>query len=340
METSIPSKKSALEKLFTPITEVRAGEGTILLLMTLNVFLLLTAYYIVKPVREGLIIAGAGAEIKTYASFLHTIILLFLVPAYAWLAGKVPRRVLINIVSIFFIACLFFFYFWVRMEVESLKAVLGISFFSWVGIFNLMIIAQFWSYANDIYSEEAGKRLFVVMVIGQNLGAVLGSFIVRSVIGGITAAELLLVAAILLGISVFLTNWVEARKTGGRPVNDSKKTDEDSMKSGGAFRLVFSSKYLLLIAFLMLTLNWANTLGEYILSKTVSGAASEAVTSGLAAGLSVRDYITKFYGDFFGVVNLMSFLLQLFLVSPSHSLLRNSHCSFNFFRWFLWVDMH
>ena len=75
------------------------------------------------------------------------------------------------------------------------------------------------------------------------------------------------------------------------------------------------NKYLLLIALLMLFLNWVNTTGEYILGRTIANAAAEAVASGTSGGLSEGQYIGKFYADFFTIVNLAGLLTQLFLVS-------------------------
>jgi AAA family ATP:ADP antiporter len=82
-----------------------------------------------------------------------------------------------------------------------------------------------------------------------------------------------------------------------------------------AFRLVLRNRYLLLIALLMLFLNWVNTTGEYILGHTVADAVARAVAAGTAGGLDEKGFIAKFYSDFFSVVNVAGLLLQLFAVS-------------------------
>ena len=94
-------------RLFAP---VEVGEGPTVLLLALNIFLLLTAYYCIKPVREALILTGGGAEVKSYAAAGQAILLLGLVPAYGALADRLPRRRLLNAVTAFFIACLIVFY--------------------------------------------------------------------------------------------------------------------------------------------------------------------------------------------------------------------------------------
>src|ERR1700704_449750 len=118
----------------------------------MNVFILLTAYYIIKPVREALILGGAGAEIKSYAGAGQALLFLLIVPLYSAFASRTNRIRLINGVTAFFISNLAIFYFLARLQVD-----LGVVFFLWVGLFNLMLVAQFWAFANDIYTEDKGK---------------------------------------------------------------------------------------------------------------------------------------------------------------------------------------
>ncbi len=161
-----------LDRALRLFTDVRAGEAGTALLLTLNIFLLLTAYYIIKPVREALILSGEGAEVKSYAAAGQALLLLGLVPAYGLLADRLPRRGLLNAVTAFFVLCLIGFYGLTKANVP-----VGVIFFLWVGIFNLMIVAQFWSFANDLYTKEQGERLFVIVAFGMSLGAVMGSLL-------------------------------------------------------------------------------------------------------------------------------------------------------------------
>jgi len=103
-------------------------------------------------------------------------------------------------------------------------------------------------------------------------------------------------------------------------IEDTKKLTVSLPGTGsagrpGTFRLVFQDRYLLLVAFLALVLNWVNTTGEYILGRTVEGAAQAAVAAGTAGGLSVSEYIGAFYSQFFFAVNLVGLTVQLFVVS-------------------------
>ncbi|MFT5234357.1 MAG: AAA family ATP:ADP antiporter, partial [Candidatus Krumholzibacteriia bacterium] len=150
-----------LDRLLRVFAPVKGGEGSTVLIMASNVFLLMTAYYIVKPVREALILADWGAEAKIYASAGQAILLLGVVPLYSRLAGMMNTRRLISTVLIFFASCLVLFYVLAQFGLN-----LGLAFYLWVGIFNVMVVAQFWSFANDFYTPEEGKRLFALIGFG------------------------------------------------------------------------------------------------------------------------------------------------------------------------------
>ncbi|MGQ0721841.1 MAG: NTP/NDP exchange transporter [Candidatus Eiseniibacteriota bacterium] len=310
---AVAARKGLLERVLGLFTEVRPGESGTALLLALNVFLLLTTYYIVKPVREALILAGGGAEVKSYAAAGQALLLLGVVPAYAALASRVPRRRLINIVTLFFAACLAGFYLLAKADMPYL----GVAFFLWVGIFNLMVIAQFWSFANDVYTPEQGKRLFALVAFGASFGAVAGSWIAERLVEPLGVEQMLVVAAVLLAATLAITNVIEARER-NRPravAETGARTADEPIPPGGAFQLVLRNRYLLLIAFLMLFLNWVNTTGEYILGRVVREAAARSVEAGTSGGLDLGDTIGKFYAGFFFWVNVVGVLTQLFLVS-------------------------
>src|SRR4051812_35940244 len=90
-----------LDRALRLFADVRAGEGATAVLLCGNIFLLFTAYYVIKPIREALILAGSGAEVKSYAAAGQAMLLLALVPAYGALADRLPRRALLNSVTAF-----------------------------------------------------------------------------------------------------------------------------------------------------------------------------------------------------------------------------------------------
>jgi len=328
------TRRSPWERFLSVFAPVQAGEGGSVLLLTLNVFLLLTAYYIIKPVREALILSEWGAEAKIYTSAGQAALLLLVVPLYSRLAGAVDRRRLISYVLFFFMGCLGVFYLLAQLGVP-----LGIPFYLWVGIFNVMVIAQFWSFANDIYTSEQGKRLFAIVGFGASSGAVLGGLVTVWLIEPVGVFQLLLLSAGLLGGSLLLT-WVVDKAAEDKAAQDAAAEDTSAQEktekarpepkpSGrSGFSLVFANRYLLLIAVMMVLANLVNTTGEYILGSRVKAAAEasvppieaglhgEAAASAEAARLAlVRVETGKFYSSFFNVVNVVGLLMQLFLVS-------------------------
>ena len=319
-------KKSPLDRFLLLFADVRAGEGLTAIILTVNLFLLLTAYLIIKTVREALILSEGGAEIKSYAAAGQAVLLFLIVPAYGFLASKVNRIRLINGVSLFFISNLVAFYLLAQLHVP-----LGIPFFLWVGIFNLFVVAQFWSFANDIYTEEQGKRLFAIVAFGGSLGAILGPKVASALFAPFGPYALMLVTAALLGVGLVFPNVVNRMENSARRSAAKSRDAEKPLPKGGAFKLVIGKPYLFLIAFLMVVANLVNTTGEFILGKTVTQEAQRIASVEPAVVMAgaetakpatedqrqkmVQDFIAGFYGDYFFAVSLISALAQLFLVS-------------------------
>jgi AAA family ATP:ADP antiporter len=302
------ARRSPLERFLGLFTDVHRGEGATALALALNVFLVLTTYYLIKPVREGLILSvPGGPELRSYSAAGQALLLLALVPAYGWLASRVPRMRLIVTVTQIFAACLVGFYLLVEGGTQ-----VGVAFFLWVGIFNLMIPAQFWSFANDIYDPERGKRLFVLVAFGASCGAVFGSFLANRLIPVIGVHAMLLVAAGVLASTLLVTHWVNARERGPAP-GGRAPVPETPIDGGNAFAMVLRSRYLLLLALMLLLNNWVNSNGEYILGHIVKEAADEHAAG--RGAVAEEEFIASFYSQYYGIVNLASMLLQLFVVS-------------------------
>jgi len=291
------------------------------LLLALDVFLLLSCYYVIKPVREALILSGSGAEIKSYASAAMVVALMFLVPAWGAVASRVNRTRLLTFVTLFFVTNLVIFYFMAQAHVRYLDVV----FFVWVGIFNVMIIAQFWSLANDVYMPEEGKRLFAIVAFGSAMGAIVGASVSEALVDpkksdpGAVNRMLLLAAAILLA-AAFLTAFISRRqKIAKATAEDQDDTPDKPLDPRGGFRLVFSHRYLLMIALLLLVYNFVNTNGEYILGRTLETTAHQMPAAGQTGSLSSDDFqkqfIGNYYAGFYKWVNWITAIVQLFLVS-------------------------
>jgi AAA family ATP:ADP antiporter len=307
-----------VERALGIVTEVRPGEGLTAVLLATALFLLLMAYYIIKPVREALILQhAAGAEYKAWLGAAITIFLLVLVPAYAALADRLPRNRLVAGVTLFFASHLILFFLASAISGVRESLILSLIFFVWVGIFNMMLVAQLWAFANDVYDQERGKRLFVIVGLGASIGAIAGSTLPALLSSAFDIFEMLLVSAAALGGVAVITQVVHrremARAAGPKP-SEGSKTKPASLPQG-AFSMVLKHRYLSLIAAFSLIFTFVNTNGEYMLGKLIKAAADQAIASGTLAPVELRDFIAARYNSFFGWTNALSFVLQFLVVS-------------------------
>lgn len=264
-------RRSPLEQFLGLIADVEPGEGPTVVLLTVNVFLLLTAYYVIKPVREALILAQeGGANLKSYLGAAIAVALLFAVPAYARFARTLPRNRLVVGVTLFFVSHVLLFYG--ASLLPSLRGHLGVVFFVWVGIFNMMVVAQFWAFANDIYTEAQGKRLFAIVGLGASVGATAGSQLASVLSRALGTFPMLLVAAGLLAVCALLSQVVHQREE-HRPAPSGPSEPAPPASGSGAFRLVLEHRYLRLIAAFSLVFTLVNTNGEFILGRLVKAEA-------------------------------------------------------------------
>jgi AAA family ATP:ADP antiporter len=302
------ARASLIDRLLRPFSHVRPGEGALAALMLVCVFLIMTAYYVMKTAREGLILAGGtfglgGDELKTYASGAMALLLTVVVPAYGALASRVRRIRLINVsYAVVMVSLIAFF------ALGHAGVPVGLAFFVWLGLVSVFLVAQFWSFANDLYSEEQGKRLFAIIAVGGSLGAIFGPKIAKLTE---TFSSMLVAAALLVAV-IALFNAIEHFYGKRRQDHASR----EPITGAGGFKLVLQDRYLLLIAALVLVTNIVNTTGEFVLSNAVRDHALElAPGTDPAAEAQRREIIKAFYSDFFMWVNAVSFVIQAFLVS-------------------------
>jgi AAA family ATP:ADP antiporter len=315
------ARLSLLDRALGIVTEVRAGEGLTAVLLAMALLLLLMAYYMIKPLREALILQHpGGAEYKSWLGAAIALLLLLVVPAYSKLADRLPRNRLVSGVTLFFAAHMVLFYvasvtFGLR---ESLT--LAVVFFVWIGIFNMMLVAQLWAFANDVYDQERGKRLFVIVGLGS-FGAVVGSAANAALSRVMDMFGLLLVsAAALAGVALIVQlvhrrEQVAARRTDAPETAQAPSKLGDDHDTSGAFALVMRHRYLLLIAGFSLVFSFVNTNGEYMLSKLVQATASAKVTAGTLRADELRNFIGDRYNTLSIAVNIISFVLQSLVVS-------------------------
>ena len=314
--TRVHLQRGPLEKALSVFADTHPGEGVSALLLTLSVFLILLAYYLCKTAREPLILAS-GAELKSYASVGQTLLLIPATYLYGLLSHKVGRLALITIVTLLFVSNLFIFF---GLSVAGVP--IGLAFYLWVGIFSVMIIAQFWSFAADVYTEAQGKRLFAILGIGSTVGAVAGALLAGGLIKPLGVYGMMLVAAVFLLAALALTVIVArrerrgalARAQAGTVTGTSVGTEAPLGKEGG-FALILADRYLLLVAALSFVLNCVKTNGEYILDRSLLEHVKAIMPAGANAHAFSQVYIGTFKAHYFLYVNVATVVLQVFIVS-------------------------
>ena len=303
----LEQKPGPLERLLGIFGDVRGGEAGTALLLLLNIFLILGGYQVCKVAREPLILATGGAELKSYASAGQAVVLMFFIPLYSWFASKVDRARLIFGVTLFFIVNIELFWLGAKLGVPYL----GVAFFIWVGVFSNAVIAQFWSYGNDLYSREVGNRLFPLIGVGATLGSPFGTAAAAWLFSNkVDAYTILQITVVVLFLSMGIY-WLVEQREGRRRRRTG--TGEKLKEGPGGFALLAASPYLRLICFLIFLLNLVNTTGGYVLDKfIVAEAASRAAAD---PSFDKAAFIGSFSGNFMFWVNVVAALMQALLVS-------------------------
>jgi AAA family ATP:ADP antiporter len=293
--------------------DVRPGEGAIVFVFFLNLMLMMTAFYILKVISEPLILAEGGALTRSFARGIEAAIVIGLLPGYVLLAQRFdPSRLVVWLDLAFAISLIGL------AILASIDARIGLVFFVWLGIFGTLAIAQFWSLANDLFSQSQGLRLFPAVAVGGTLGGIAGAQLAAHGIKWLEPYELMLAADVLIAACVVLTaisrhHARRVRRSAAKPA--APPAEATLAPRAGAWSRMLSDPYLLLIAASVLLLNAVNTTGEYILADLVSRRADE-IARHASDGLKARDmYIASFYGNFRTIVSVVATALQLVLVA-------------------------
>jgi len=163
-------------------------------------FTLLAGYYVLRPLRDQMGIAG-GVRNLPWLFTATFVTLLVAQPLYGELVAKLPRARFIPIVYHFFVANLALF--WLLLTLDIATVIVARVFFVWLSVFNLFAIAVFWSFMADLFTAEQGKRLFGFIGAGGTAGGLLGPVITIWLSVPLGPVNLLIAAAIFLEVAVF-----------------------------------------------------------------------------------------------------------------------------------------
>lgn len=302
------TQKSFIERALSLIWEVKPGEGSAALLLCLNLMVLLCAYYLLKTVRESLILTEGSAEVKAYSSAAQALVLLAVIPLYGWIARFLNRVRLMRWTTLFFAFNLVLFYLAGQSGIR-----VGVLFYIWIGIFNVFSVAQLWSFASDLFTCEQGKRLFPLLGVGASIGAVIGAWIAGRIFGKVGPYSIMLIGAAALCVCALLSKLAGA--VVGRWSAEEKRKDTETLSAIGGFELLSKDRYLMLLAVLTVVLNIVSLSGDFILGKLLVNHANEVVGAAKSLTNARKTYIGEFYASYYTWTNVISFVVQTFLVS-------------------------
>ena len=195
-------RANLLTRLLTRAVDVRPEEVGLMLLSALYFFLVLTAYYVIRPIREEMGVLG-GVENLAWL-FTGTLVgTLMAHPLFTWVVARYPRKKFIPYAYRFFSANLVIFFILMRVAPQDMAVWVGRIFFNWTSVFNLFVVSVFWAFMADIFRSEQGKRLFAFIAVGGTLGAMTGSGITAVLAKGLGPVNLLLVSALVLEMAVW-----------------------------------------------------------------------------------------------------------------------------------------
>jgi len=284
----------------------KRGETAAALKFGAYAFVLLVCYYVVKLLREPLLLVGGSAEQKSYAQATIALVLMLLVPVYAAAFRRTSPRTLVRSITVFFAANLTLFYVLGRAGLD-----VGFAYYVWVGVFGVTMLAQFWAHAAHSFGIAAGQRVFPLIMLGATLGGLAGPPLVGALFARLGAWNLMLLAtALLLGTLPLLAVAQSAVPNASRDAAGAPAERAAEQRNG--FSLVLRDRYLLLVAALVVVLNCVNTTGEYLLTELVLRAADAAKVSSTA---DTGAFIAGFYGNYYLAVNALTVALQAFVVA-------------------------
>jgi AAA family ATP:ADP antiporter len=194
-----------VKKLFSKIVDVKPNELRALLLGFLFHFLILTGYYITKPIRDS--IGASNMEALPWMFTATLIAMLFANAAFAATVARMSRRRFIPLAYGFFIVVFVLFFIAMRSRPEAEQVWISRGFFVWVSVFNLFNTAVFWAFMTDLFTVEQGKRLYGFIAVGGTLGAILGAYLTKHYVRELGPANLLIIAAAIFAIAGFLVRF-------------------------------------------------------------------------------------------------------------------------------------
>lgn len=289
-----------LLQILRAAVDVKPNELRALFLSFIYYFLILSSYYVIRPIRDEFG-AASGVENLPWLFTGTLIVMLIANTAFAALVARFTRRRFIPIAYRFLIANLLIF-FLLLLFFPTRNIWIGRAFFVWTSVFNLFVLSVFWAFMVDVFNSEQGKRLFGFISVGGTLGAIVGAAITATLVQKIGTLTLLLISAVLVELSAQCFRFFPS--VFKQPDEPAKKPGEEEPVGGGIWAGIvhnFSSLYLVGIS-------------AYILLYSITSTVLYFQQVGIAAG-SFGDRLarTAFFAKVDLAVNILTIFVQLFI---------------------------
>ncbi len=295
-----PGADSSLHRFLSKIIDVRASEVPALAWSWLYIFSLLSSYYIMRPIRDQMGVAGGVNNLQWL--FTGTLIgMLLLNLPFSYLVKNFPREKFIAISYRFFSANILLFALALYAATPEQTIWVGRFFFIWTSIFNLFVVSIFWQMIVDVFTSEQGKRLFGFIAAGATLGAIAGSAFTVSTVEHMAPAYLMIGAALMLEVAVFCVRRLSGLSAA---LSERPRAEPEQPIGGtllGGIRDALSSSYLLNVSLFLLL---------YAVTSTFLYFQQAAVVSHAFANRAAQ---TQFFATVDLGVNVLTLAVQLFL---------------------------
>jgi ATP:ADP antiporter, AAA family len=254
-----------MSQLLRRLVVLQPGEAPALLTSFATLLCTFSSYTILRPVRDAMGVTS-GLEKIPYLFWGVFAVMLLLQPVYGWLTSRYPRTVFLPCLYGFFALNLLGFYVWFRLEADHTW--IARTYFVWVSVFNLFVVAAFWSLMADVFTREQAGRVFGFIWAGASTGGLIGPLVARELAVPLGAINLLPISAALLLLSLaFMSRVIRWQRVRGPTVSAAsvaaaQPARTDSALGGGmfaAFTQLVRSPYLLGIALFVLLMTWVST---------------------------------------------------------------------------------
>ncbi len=312
-----------LEQLRDTFFDIRAHEWPKALGLSLYFFLVIAIFWVLKPIKRGLLIgyfgdhpihlAGwvlSGAQAEQLGKILNMLVAFAVVGIFTWLVRRFVRHHLIAIFCAVF-GGLFLFFGTVINHIETLGQAGVWSFYVTGDIWTTVMVASFWAFANDLSTGDQAERLYGIVGLGGVVGGFVGSTVVTGLVQQMGRAPLVYACLVPTAAIAALAGWIHRREAAADPDGAANKpccpdgeevVEEDNAFLEGA-KLVFQSKYLLGIAAVLGLYEMVSNIVDFQLAMLVE----ERITAD-----AERD---AFFGGVGQATSLVSIGVQLFLTS-------------------------